>query len=109
MSNVVDFEVERAYRRSGIKDRQLLRDIIDEGYDPCDPVDVDNYYHWKQFQGIIYKDIEADFKWSDAAVDKLWNDIMTVDVKDVKFTFEDEDIINVPDFSAFFNEDKNNK
>ena len=73
MSNLIDFQVERAVRKSGIRDKQLIRDIIDEGYDPCDPVEVINYYNWKHFEGGIHAELEHN--WTDEAIDNLMRDI----------------------------------
>ena len=48
MENVIDFALERAKRKSGIKDTALLKDIINEGYDPCNDLDMTNYFEWKR-------------------------------------------------------------
>jgi len=84
MTDVIDFQVERAIRKSGIKDKHLLKDIIDEGYDPCDPVEVSNYYNWKHFENGIHAELEHN--WTDEAINnlmhdiKLWNETETTTV-----------------------------
>lgn len=77
MTNVIDFQVERAIRKSGIKDKVLLKDIIDEGYDPCDPIEVSNYYQWKDFEGGISAELEHN--WTDEAINNLLADIKNFD------------------------------
>jgi hypothetical protein len=79
MDNVIDFALERAKRKSGIKDLALLRDIIKEGYDPCSDLDMTNYFEWKKFQNIIHNDVDIQHNWSDEAIEKLWNDLKTFD------------------------------
>ena len=34
MADIINFGVERAKRKSGIKDTALLKDMVKEGYDP---------------------------------------------------------------------------
>jgi len=77
MSNIIDLQVERAFRTSGIKDRSLIQDIIDEGYDPNDPVDLANYNEWKKFQSVIFTDVEHN--WTDEALQRLYTDIKLCD------------------------------
>lgn len=48
MNNVVDFNVERAYRKSGIKDRVLIKDMLDFGYDPMKQHDVKKFWKAKK-------------------------------------------------------------
>jgi len=85
MSEIIDLRVERAFRSSGIKDKSLLKDIIDEGYDPNDPLDLHNYYEWKKFENLIYTD-KVEHNWTDEAIDnlmrdvKLWNETETTTV-----------------------------
>jgi len=79
MENVIDFALERAKRKSGIKDTALLKDIIDEGYDPCDNIDCTNYFEWKKFRSIIVDDEDIQHNWTDEAIERLWNDLKTFD------------------------------
>ena len=75
MSNIIDFATERAKRKSGIHDPKLLEDIIDTGFDPSDPVDLDNYYSWKNFEGQINETLYTDDAWTDEAIQRLLADI----------------------------------
>ena len=77
MSEIIDLRVERAFRSSGIKDKSLLKDIIDQGYDPNDPLDLHNYYEWKKFESVIYTDVEHN--WTDEAIHRLYTDIKLLD------------------------------
>ena len=43
-AEIFNFGVERAKRKSGLHDTALLEDMVVEGYDPCDPIDIQNYY-----------------------------------------------------------------
>ena len=79
MSNIIDFATERAKRKSGIHDSKLLEDIIDTGFDPCDPVELDNYYSWKNFEGQINETLYTDDAWTDEAIQRLLVDIKAVD------------------------------
>ena len=81
MDNIIDFALERAKRKSGIKDTALLKDIIDEGYDPCNDLDMTNYFEWKKFQNIIHNDVDIQHNWTDEAIERLWNDLKTFDEK----------------------------
>ena len=56
--------------------------MVKEGYDPCNPKDIQNYEQWPREQCVIYKDVDLDFKWSDEAVDRLWTDIMNFDTSE---------------------------
>ena len=58
-AEIFNFGVERAKRKSGLHDKALLEDMVAEGYDPCDPIDIQNYYEWKKFQNIIYTDVDT--------------------------------------------------
>ena len=70
---IFNFGVEKAKRKSGIKDTALLEDMVAEGFDPCDPIDIQNYYEYQNFQGMIYKDLGPE--WSEEALDRLLEDI----------------------------------
>ena len=76
-AELFNFGVERAKRKSGLKDTALLEDMIAEGFDPCDPIDIQNYYEYQNFQGLIYKDLGPD--WSDESLDRLLEDIKNTD------------------------------
>ena len=75
MSNIIDFATERAKRKSGIHDPKLLEDIIDSGFDPSDPVELDNYYSWKNFEGQLNETLYTDDAWTDEAIQRLLADI----------------------------------
>ena len=79
MENIIDFALERAKRKSGIKDTALLKEIIKEGYDPCNNLDMTNYFEWKKFQNIIVNDVDIEHNWTDEAIERLWNDLKTFD------------------------------
>ena len=76
MADVIDFQIERAVRKSGIRDKALIRDIIDEGYDPCNSVDMINYYNWKEFESQVFTQVEHN--WTDEAIEQLMGLIVTV-------------------------------
>lgn len=106
MTNVIDFQVERAVRKSGIKDKALLKDIISEGYDPCDPIEVSNYYSWKQFEGGISTELEHN--WSDEAIRNLLTDIKMFD-PDQPYTVttsDDLDILYDGDYEIIIDDTK---
>ena len=73
MADIINFGLERAKRKSGLKDTALLEDMVAEGFDHCDPIDIQNYYEYQNFQGIIYKELGED--WSEDALDRLLEDI----------------------------------
>ena len=73
MADIINFGLERAKRKSGLKDTALLEDMVAEGFDPCDPIDIQNYYEYQNFQGIVYKELGED--WSEDALDRLLEDI----------------------------------
>jgi len=79
MADIINFGVERAKRKSGLNDTALLEDMVAEGYDPCDPIDIQNYYEWKQFQSVIYDDIDIGHNWTDEALTRLFDDIKNMD------------------------------
>ena len=60
----------------------MLEEMVKEGYDPCNPKDIQDYEQWQTFKSVIYKDVDLDFKWSDEAVDRLWTDIMNFDTNE---------------------------
>ena len=103
MTNVIDFQVERATRRSGIKDKVLLKDIINEGYDPCDPVEVSNYYQWKNFEGGISAELEHN--WTEEAIDRLLTDIKEWDPTQ-PYTVTVEGVEFDTDYELFLNNDE---
>ena len=82
MADIINFGVERAKRKSGIKNNAMLEEMVKEGYDPCNPKDIQDYEQWQTFKSVIYKDVDLDFKWSDEAVDRLWTDIMNFDTSE---------------------------
>jgi len=97
---VIDFQLERAKRKSGINDVAELRNMIDQGYDPCDSIDVDNYYEWLNFQGMISK--ESDEGWSDEAIQRLFDDIKNLDpdeTRTVTLDYSVDELISGDDIS----------
>lgn len=99
MANIIDFALERAKRKSGIKDMALLKDIIKEGYDPCDDIDITNYFEWQKFQSIIVNDEDISNNWSDEAIERLWNDLKDFD-ENQTVTVELESMTDILDFST---------
>ena len=79
MADIINLGVERAKRKSGLKNTALLEDMVAEGYDPCDPMDIEAYYEFKQFQSVIYDDLDIGMNWSDEAQDRLFEDIKNFD------------------------------
>ena len=73
MADIINFGLERAKRKSGLKDTALLKDMVAEGFDPCDPIDIQNYYEYQNFQGVIYKELGPE--WSEDALDRLLEDL----------------------------------
>ena len=43
MADIIDFSLERAKRKSGMRDTSVLKDMIEQGYDPCDPKQIQEY------------------------------------------------------------------
>ena len=102
-AQIFDFGVERAKRKSGIRDTALLEDMVAEGYDPCDPIDLQNYYEWQKFQNIIYTDIDTGSNWTDEALDRLFADIKNHDPsKTYTVEYNIDDLINGEDFNLDF-------
>ena len=99
MADTIDFALERAKRKSGIKDMALLKDIIKEGYDPCDDIDITNYFEWQKFQNIIVNDEDISNNWSDEAIERLWNDLKDFD-ENQTVTVELESMTDILDFST---------
>jgi len=99
MADIIDFALERAKRKSGIKDMALLKDIIKEGYDPCDDIDITNYFEWQKFQNIIVNDEDISNNWSDEAIERLWNDLKDFD-ENQTVTVELESMTDILDFST---------
>tara|TARA_B100001094_G_scaffold155221_1_gene150233 strand:+ start:291 stop:599 length:309 start_codon:yes stop_codon:yes gene_type:complete len=99
MENVIDFALERAKRKSGIKDTVLLKNIINEGYDPCDDIDIANYFEWQKFQDIIIDDKDISHNWTDEAIERLWNDIKNFD-ENQTVTIELDSMTDILDFST---------
>jgi len=102
-AEIFDFGVERAKRKSGIHDTELLKDMVSEGYDPCDPIDLQNYYEWQKFQNIIYTDVDTGSNWTDEALDRLFADIKNPDPsKTYTVEYNIDDLINGEDFNLDF-------
>ena len=91
-AEIFNFGVEKAKRKSGLKDTALLEDMVAEGVDPCDPIDIQNYYEYQNLQGMIYKDLGPD--WSEEALDRLFEDIKNFDPNEnITYTVENLDEI----------------
>ena len=91
-AEIFNFGVERAKRKSGLKDTALLEDMVAEGFDPCDPIDIQNYYEYQNLQEMIYKDLGPD--WSEDALDRLFEDIKNFDPNEnITYTVENLDEI----------------
>lgn len=102
-ADIINFNVERAKRKSGLNDQALLKDMVAEGFDPCDSVDIQNYYQWKNFQEIIVNDVDTDSNWSDEALDRLFADIRKGDpTKTYTIDYSIDDLIAGDDFNLEF-------
>ena len=98
MADIINFGVERAKRKSGLNNTALLEDMVAEGFDPCDPIDIQNYYEYQNFQGMIYKDLGSD--WSEEALDRLLEDIKNFDTgKTYTVEYSVDDLINGDDLN----------
>ena len=102
-AEIFNFGVDRARRRIGKHDTALLEDMVVEGYDPCDPIDIQNYYEWKKFQNVIYDDIDIGHNWSEEALDRLFTDIKNMDPgKTYTVEYSIDDLISGDDFNLDF-------
>lgn len=102
-AEIFNFGVERAKRKSGLHDKELLEDMVADGYDPCDPIDIQNYYEWKKFQNIIYTDVDTGSNWTDEALDRLFADIKNYDSnKTYTVEYSVDDLISGDDFNLDF-------
>ena len=109
MSNIIDFAIERAYRKSGIKDRSLIEDILTQGYNPCNPDDIKQYYKWNGFLSIVQTSdqIDQDY-WTEESLSRIWSDMQDVDNNQtytVSYDFDSiwaDDELNI-DFEYSFN------
>jgi|TARA_B100001057_G_scaffold37643_2_gene33999 hypothetical protein len=91
-AEIFNFSVERAKRKSGFNDTALLEDMVAEGYDPCDPIEIQNYYQWKNFQNVIYDDIDIGHNWTEEALDRLFTDIKNMDpTQNITYTVDISD------------------
>ena len=80
MSNIIDFAIERAYRKSGIKDRSLIEDILTQGYNPCNPDDVTQYYKWSGFiSAVLNVDTPESEYWTEESLSRIWSDMQDID------------------------------
>ena len=52
MSNVINFQVERALRQTGLH-RSLIEDIVEDGFNPLDPIEVEQYFDWFSVSATI--------------------------------------------------------
>jgi hypothetical protein len=66
--------------------------MVAEGYDPCDPIEIQNYYQWKNFQNVIYDDIDIGHNWTEEALDRLFTDIKNMDpTQNITYTVDISD------------------
>ena len=102
-ADIINLSVERAKRKSGFNDTALLQDMVAEGFDPCDPIDIQNYYEWKKFQNVIYDDVDIGHNWSEEALDRLFTDIKNMDPgKTYTVEYDIDDLINGEDIYLDF-------
>ena len=97
MADIINFSLERAKRKSGMKDTSVLQDMIDQGYDPCSPADIQDYQQWNTFQSIIYDDIDVSHNWSEEALDRLFEDIKNFDPNEMVTYTVDMDLDEIKD------------
>ncbi len=69
MSNVINFQVERALRQTGLH-RSLIEDIVEDGFNPLDPIEVEQYFDWFSVSATI------EMEWKEDPIQKLLNDIV---------------------------------
>jgi hypothetical protein len=84
MNKVVNFKVERAVRKSGIKDKAQVEYMIQRGYDPCNPADVAKFWKNKNAADTIGA---ADFDLIDfdAFMENIQNPIVTIPYANLNF------------------------
>lgn len=70
MSNVIDFTVERAVRKSGLS-RTLVKKMIADGFDPLDPSDVGEHADWFP----VSANVNMKYEWTEEALEKLLADL----------------------------------
>lgn len=74
MSNVINFNLERAVRKSGLH-RAECKQMIEDGFDPLVPNDVEEYGDWFSVSGNFYQENN----WTDEAIHMLLTEILAQD------------------------------
>jgi hypothetical protein len=77
MSNVIDFNLERAVRKSGLH-RAVCKEMIEDGFDPMDPDDIQYHGDWFSIDATL----EMTDSWTEEALDRLWADIKALDIEE---------------------------
>ena len=74
MNNIIDFNLERAVRKSGLH-RAACKQMIEDGFNPMVPNDIDEYGDWFSVSGEFYQE----HNWTDEAIQRLLTDILAQD------------------------------
>jgi len=96
--DIIDFKFEKAKRKSGITDTALIKDMLDNGYDPCNSIDGVNYFNEQEFNSMV-QNMETPGSiqnWSDESIKRLFRDIMASDPENIQtetvsYTFDSND------------------
>jgi len=71
MSNVINFNLERATRKSGLH-RAECKQMIEDGFDPMNPTDIEHYGDWFS----VAANIEMEHNWTDEEIQRLLTDVL---------------------------------
>jgi len=74
MNNIIDFNLERAVRKSGLH-RAACKQMIEDGFNPMVPNDIEEYGDWFSVSGEFYQE----HNWTDEAIQRLLTDILAQD------------------------------
>ena len=74
MSNVINFNLERAVRKSGLH-RAECKQMIEDGFDPLVPNDVEEDGDWFSVTGNFHQENN----WTDEAIHMLLTEILAQD------------------------------
>jgi hypothetical protein len=74
MSNVIDFNLERAVRKSGLH-RTACKQMIEDGFNPLVPNDIESYGDWFSVSGEFYQE----HNWTDEAIQRLLTEVLAQD------------------------------
>ena len=66
MSNVIDFNLERAVRKSGLH-RAECKQMIEDGFDPLNSNDIHQYGEWFPVTGEFYQE----HNWTEERLERL--------------------------------------